>query len=58
MPGIRTYTVTQERELKIMAESPADAIRLSEVHFSASVDNTAEELKKPEITSVQARKDY
>lgn len=34
MPEIRYYTVTQEREVKVAANSPIDAINLAERIFS------------------------
>lgn len=37
MPAVRTYTVTQEREVKVRAESPEDAVHESKAHFDAGV---------------------
>lgn len=34
MPEIRYYTVTQEREVKVWANSPVDAARIADATFS------------------------
>lgn len=36
MPAVRTYIVRQEREIKVTAMSPTDAIKLAEEPFSMS----------------------
>lgn len=33
MPEIKYYTVTQEREVKVSANSPADAVRVADAAF-------------------------
>lgn len=58
MPVVRTYTVTQEREVKIRAESPAEAVRLAQESFDAAADGGTLGTAAPEVTSVSARKDF
>lgn len=60
MPTIRTYVVTQEREIKVDAISPADAIALADRAFREEAINSNEGAIRSSIktTAMQARVDY
>lgn len=61
MPAVRVYTVTQEREVKVRAESPADAVRLGDLAFrgQAEVSGDSPSIVSSEKTiSIGAREDY
>lgn len=42
MPEIRYYTVTQERQVKVSANSPVDAARIADAVFHDQTIDTAE----------------
>jgi hypothetical protein len=42
MPETRYYTVTQEREVKVSANSPGDAIRVAELAFKGEMSKSSD----------------
>jgi hypothetical protein len=55
MPAVRTYIVTQEREVKIPAESPSAAIAEAQKHLDGDASNTA---RIPRETEIRAREEF
>lgn len=53
MPAVRNYIVTQEREIKIMATSPSEAIAFAKDMFRINEDN-----HEPREIRVEAREEF
>lgn len=60
MPEIRYYTVTQEREVKISANSPIDAANLADRIFSDTKlpEDQINILQPIRIRAIDVREDY
>lgn len=61
MPTVRTYVVTQTREVKVVATDPADAVKLGDAAFNGVTDSSViHDTAKLEIrvTETTAREDY
>lgn len=63
MPEIRYYTVTQEREVKVAANSPADAVMIANKAFDGELTDSTQLPPGRVTTSVRerdisAREDY
>jgi len=57
MPELRYYTVTQEREVKVSAESAIDAARIAELAFTDGEDGDLMVLELPgrALTPIRTR---
>ncbi len=61
MPEICYYTVTQEREVKVTATSPTDAVRIADYKFRDvphPVDVAGYVLSDIRIRDISAREDH
>lgn len=57
MPEIRSYTVTQEREVVVAASSPAEAVAKAQELFDG-ITPPARSLEESRATSINARESY
>lgn len=61
MPAVRSYVVTQEREITVQATSPAEAVQISDAVLGGELN--VEYLGHPfssavKVTEVRAREEY
>lgn len=53
MPAVRTYRVTQTREVKVHANSPEDAVRIAAAAFKDGQNSDAGVKQSSELTLLQ-----
>lgn len=58
MPAVRTYIVTQEREVKVTAESPTHAVETARGVFNNKEDADTVSLRLPRETRIEAREEF
>lgn len=62
MPGVYTFTVVRTQEVKVSAETPADAVRVGNAAFD-NEDHTMQEIgghvtREVQTLSIEASKDF